>query len=384
MPAYSLISTPAELQAFCRRAQQAPYLAVDTEFVRTRTYYARLGLIQLRAADEVVLVDPVALSADRFPDGLQPMWDLLKDPDITIVIHAGGEDYEILTQHMGQIPERIFDTQIAAAFAGYGDALGYAALVNEFTGVVIDKSQSRTDWMQRPLAAEQLDYAAADVQYLYDIYPKLLAQLDAAGKTGLVLAESAEQVRKRAVTIPDDYLYLYFGNAWQCNAKQLAILRELMIWRQQRARSADLPLGFVAKDHTVLELARRAPSSAQELRGITDLSPVTVRYAGAELLAAIERGQQTTALPEPLIRLTDLPGYKAKFNAIKQRVQQLAEELDVPASLIASRRQINDVIHWCEQIPAAAKPYLPTPDLFVSWRGDKLRDELEALIKRES
>ncbi len=384
MPSYSLITTPAELQAFCQRARQAPYLAVDTEFVRTRTYYARLGLVQLRAAAEVVLVDPVALSAERFPDALQPMWDLLKDPDITLVIHAGGEDYEILTQHMGQIPEHIFDTQIGAAFAGYGDSLGYAALVNEFTGVVIDKSQSRTDWMQRPLAAEQLDYAAADVLYLYDIYPKLLAELDAAGKTHLVMAESAEQVRKRAVTIPDDYLYLYFGNAWQCNAAQLAVLRELLIWRQQRARAADIPLGFVAKDHTMLELARRTPASAQELRGITDLSPVTVRYAGEELLAAITRGQQATALPEPLTRLTDLPDYKITFNAIKQRVQELAAELDVPASLIASRRQINDVIHWCEQVPAAAKAYLPPPDLFVSWRGDKLRTELEALIKRET
>src|SRR5690606_21699255 len=229
-----------------------------------------------------------------------------------------------------------------------------AALVKYYTDIDVDKSQSRTDWMQRPLAPEQLDYAAADVFYLHDIYPRLRAELSAE-KLALVEAESALQVAKRGEQTPNQWLYLFFGNAWQCNRQQLAVLRELMIWRLERAKKSDIPLGFVAKDHTLLELARRMPETTGHLRGITDLSPVTIRYAGDSLLAAIRKGQAADSLPEPLERLTDMRGYKPVFNAIKQAVAALAKELGVEPGLIASRRQINDVIHWEWQIPAAAK-----------------------------
>src|SRR5690554_5736580 len=200
---------------------------------------------------------------------------------------------------MGEMPTAVVDTQIAAAFACHGDALGYAALVQHYTNIEIDKSQSRTDWLQRPLQPVQLDYAAADVQYLYDIYPQLLAELSAE-KLALVKAETIEQVRRRAESIPPQWLYLFFGNAWQCNRQQLAVLRELMQWRLDRAKKSDIPLGFVAKDHTLLELARRMPEHSGHLRGITDLSPMTIRYAGEDLLAAVRQGKAATDLPEPL------------------------------------------------------------------------------------
>ena len=373
---FQLITTTAGLLTFCEQARQADYLALDTEFVRTRTYYARLGLIQIRAGDSLVLIDPVA-DLD-----LEPLWQMLKDPAVHIVIHAGGEDYEILAQNMEQIPTHIIDTQIAAAFAGHGEALGYAALVKHFTAVELDKSQSRTDWMQRPLAAEQLDYAAADVFYLHDIYPRLRAELGPE-KLALVEAESALQVAKRAEQTPEQWLYLFFGNAWQCNAQQLAVLRELMIWRLHRAKRSDIPLGFVAKDHTLLELARRMPQNMGQLRGITDLSPVTIRYAGEALLEAIRKGQTATDTLTPLERLTDMRGYKPVFNAIKQQVALLAKELEIEPGMIASRRQINDVIHWYWQIPAAAKAELSPPDLYSGWRGAKLKPTLDEIFKRD-
>src|SRR5690554_2775669 len=144
---YQVITSNTELLAFCEHARQASFLALDTEFVRNRTYYARLGLVQVRTGDVLVLIDPVA-GLD-----LEPFWALLKDPHVHIVIHAGGEDYEILAQHMGQTPTHIFDTQIGAAFAGHGEALGYAALVQHYLQIEVDKRQSRTDWMQRPLAS---------------------------------------------------------------------------------------------------------------------------------------------------------------------------------------------------------------------------------------
>lgn len=373
---YQLITTQAELLAFCQYAQRFPYLALDTEFVRTRTYYAKLGLVQVRVHDQLVLIDPLA------EIDLTPFWQLLKDPQLILVIHAGGEDYEILMQQMGEMPTAVVDTQIAAAFAGHGDALGYAALVQHYTNIEIDKSQSRTDWLQRPLQPVQLDYAAADVQYLYDIYPQLLAELSAE-KLALVKAETIEQVRRRAESIPPQWLYLFFGNAWQCNRQQLAVLRELLQWRLQRAQQSNIPLGFVAKDHIVLELARRCPSNVLQLRGITELSPVTIRYSGESLLEAIQRGLACTDLPEPLTRLTDLTDYKATYKQIQEQVQQLARDLDISPGLVASRRQINDVIHWEWQVPAVAKAELIAPDLYRSWRGAKLKPFITELLQRD-
>lgn len=373
---YQLITTQAELLTFCQYAQRFPYLALDTEFVRTRTYYAKLGLVQVRVHDQLVLIDPLA------EIDLTPFWQLLKDPQLILVIHAGGEDYEILMQQMGEMPTAVVDTQIAAAFAGHGDALGYAALVQHYTNIEIDKSQSRTDWLQRPLQPVQLDYAAADVQYLYDIYPQLLAELSAE-KLALVKAETIEQVRRRAESIPPQWLYLFFGNAWQCNRQQLAVLRELLQWRLQRAQQSNIPLGFVAKDHIVLELARRCPSNVLQLRGITELSPVTIRYSGESLLEAIQRGLACTDLPEPLTRLTDLTDYKATYKQIQEQVQQLARDLDISPGLVASRRQINDVIHWEWQVPAVAKAELIAPDLYRGWRGAKLKPFITELLQRD-
>ncbi|WP_157981086.1 ribonuclease D [Pseudidiomarina insulisalsae] len=378
---YQLITTQPALLTFCQQAQHADFLAVDTEFVRTRTYYARLGLVQVQAGDATALIDPVSLQAEQSDAALAPLWQLFADPDKTLVIHAGGEDYEILQQHMGCLPNAIFDTQIACAMLGEGEAMGYAAMIEQRLGVMLDKSQSRTDWMQRPLAPAQLDYAAADVLYLQQVYPQLLAKAQEQGKLDLILAESAWQAEKRAQQIPDKWLFLYFGNAWQCTPEQRSVLRELVAWRQQRARQADLPLGFVAKDHVLLDIARHQPTSKGQLHRVKELSSVTVRYAGDELLAAIAAGIEAGPLQLKLRRINDIPGYKADFAKIKQMAQQVAKELDIPTALVASRRQINDVIHWCRQIPSHARSELPLPDLFASWRGAKLKAPVEALLK---
>jgi ribonuclease D len=378
---YQLITESAALLTFCQQAQQARFLAVDTEFVRTRTYYAKLGLVQVQADQHIALIDPVALHADSPDDGLAPLWQLFADPQKTLVIHAGGEDYEILNLHMGCLPNAIFDTQIASAMLGDGDALGYAAMIEKRLGVELDKSQSRTDWMQRPLAPEQLDYAAADVLYLSEVYPQLLAQAEQQQKLELILQESAWQAEKRAQQIPDNWLFLYFGNAWQCTPEQLSVLRELVAWRIQRARSADLPLGFIAKDHVLLDIARRMPTSKGQLHSIKELSSVTVRYAGEQMLEAIRRGKDNGPLELKLQRINDIRGYKVLFNKIKALAQDVAQELDIPAGLVASRRQINDVLHWCVHIPSQAQHELPLPDLFASWRGAKLRTSIAALIK---
>lgn len=372
---YEVITTDAALAAFCHHAQAQSYLTLDTEFVRTRTLRANLGLIQARAGEQLVLIDPLS-NLD-----LSPLWALLVDPELTKVIHAGGEDYEIFWQAMGQVPQRLFDTQVAAAMVGLGDALGYAALVQHFEQVEVDKSQSRTDWLQRPLAPEQLTYAATDVLYLHDIYPRLQEAVDAQGRRELVQAESEFQAWKRAQQTPADLLYLFIGNAWQLSAEHLPVLRELAAWRQQRAEQQNIPLGFVMKEHVLLELARRAPTHIDKLRGFEELPVVTRKVAGADIIAAIERGLAAPALP-PLQRLTDMAGYKAAFKATKELLDKHAEACGIAVNLIGSRRQINDTIHWYWQVPTEFYSRLTQPDLLQSWRGVMLKAELESLLKR--
>ncbi|RUO64976.1 ribonuclease D [Pseudidiomarina planktonica] len=373
-----LVTDQHQLEQFCEHARQHQLLAIDTEFVRTRTLFAKLGLIQARSGDEVVLIDPIA-GLD-----LAPFWKLLPDPDVVKVIHAGGEDYEIFWQKTGELPNNLFDSQVAAAFAEIGDAMGYAALVEHYFSVTLDKSQSRTDWLKRPLTDSQLTYAAADVQYLYDIYPKLLAMVEEKGHYDLVLAESSYQAKKRAQQVPTDLLYLFIGNAWQLDPQQLAVLKELAAWRQTRAEQENIPLSFVAKEHVVMELARKLPERTDKLYSITDLPPMTRKYAGDELIALISKARESSEAdaPAPLYRLTDMPGYKNTFNAIKAHIQTVANKQQIPIALIASRRQINDIIHWAWQIPPEFYSRLPQPDLFADWRGAILREPLEKLLQR--
>lgn len=374
---YSLLTEQAELERFCERAGSASFLALDTEFVRQRTYFAKLGLIQIAVDDQLVLVDPLAIA------DLRPLWQLLANPSIRVVIHAGGEDYEILGQAMGTVPNNVFDTQIAAAFLGMGDALGYAALVERFGGPVLDKSQSRTDWTARPLSEEQLRYAAADVTYLQQIYPQLAAQLDQQPQLReLVLAETHFQVAKRQQQTPSELLYLFFGNAWQCRGSQLVALQKLLKWRFERAQAQDIPLSFVAKDNSLLELARKLPQQRRHLHSISELSPVTIRYAGEAILELIAAAQhESSADLVELQRLTDMRGYKAAYKAIKQVLDAQAEALNIGVGLIGSRRQINDVIHWFWQIPPALRKRLPKPDLLSSWRGELLAATLTELLE---
>ncbi|PTC01122.1 ribonuclease D [Thalassospira xiamenensis] len=374
----TLITDQQALVGFCAHVQQQKQLAVDTEFVRTRTLFARLGLIQARSTEQLVLIDPLA-DLD-----LQPFWALITDPSVVTVIHAGGEDYEIFWQQIGSLPANLFDTQIAAAFVGLGDALGYAALVQQHFDVELDKSQSRTDWLKRPLTSAQLDYAAADVEYLHDIYPQLNEKVEAAGVASLVRAESQFQAQKRAQQIPADLLYLFYGNAWQLTRSQLAVLKVLAAWRQQRAESENIPLGFVGKEHVFIELARKQPTRKEHLYNITDLAPPTRKYAGDEILSAVATGLAVpeSEYPASLYRLTDMPGYKATFNALKKVITACAETHGIPVSMIASRRQINDLLHWVWQIPPEFYPRLPQPDLLTSWRGDMLKESLLTILKR--
>ena len=375
---YRLISSTDELADFCSKARQAGWFAIDSEFVRERTFYANLGLLQMHAGGDTVIVDPLA------DINLEPVWSLISSDSIETVLHAGGEDIELFFYESGGAqPSRVFDSQIAAGFFGIGESMGYARLVSElFDNVELDKSLSRTNWLKRPLSPEQLDYAAADASYLAIMYPHLKTLCEEKGCLDIVYEESVLQIRKRTTRIPDDLLYLMVGNAWQLNSEQLTVLQELASWRANKARKKNIPLGFIAKDGALLELARRKPKSQSDLNYIRDLPPLSKKYSGNEMIAVIKSGESKAMAEQPktLSRLDDMPGYKETFKTIKKKVAELAESMEVPVSLVASRKQINDLINFFWQYSPQQQELLPQPDLITGWRNEAIGAELRAIV----
>lgn len=377
---YRLIESADELQQFCQLARSAGWFAIDSEFVRQRTYHAKLGLLQAHAAGQTVIIDPL-LKIE-----LAPLWQLVCDDQITTVLHAGGEDIELFFQQAKEQPAAIFDTQIAAGFCGLGASLGYARLVEHlFGGVELDKSLSRTDWLRRPLTPQQLDYAAADASYLSVMYPYLNDLCQQQQVTDMVQQESQLQVTKRTQQLPHDLLYLFVGNAWQLNRQQLAVLRELTAWRLRKAQHRDMPLGFIFKDGTLLELARKQPQSSKHLHNIDGLPPLTRKYSGQEIIDCIRHAQALDASeqPEPLQRLDDMPDYKPTVKIIKAAVSNLAESLAIEVPLVASRKQINEFLNYHWQFSTQQQQRLPLPDLQQGWRWQYLQDELAELTSTE-
>lgn len=375
---YETITSTDALASFCELARSAGWFAIDSEFVRQRTYHAKLGLLQAHADGRTVIIDPLDKGLD-----LAPIWALIATPDVTAVLHAGGEDIELFHTQSGQAPSDLFDTQIAAGFCGLGSSLGYAKLVETLCGgVELDKSLSRTDWLRRPLTEKELDYAAADASYLSAMYPYLLARCEQRQVLDIVKAESRLQVAKRTQSIPSDLLYLYVGNTWQLNAQQLAVLQDLAAWRLQKAKTRDMPLGFLFKDGVLLDLARRQPTTEKQLFAIEGLPPLTRKYSGSEITAVIKQAQQRppTDLPQPLQRLDDMANYKTAVKTIKAAIQRVAQQLEVEPVLIASRKQINDFLNFYWQFSPQQQQRLPQPDLKQGWRWQYLEAELGTLI----
>jgi ribonuclease D len=251
-------------------------------------------------------------------------------------------------------------------------------MVEEYTGLVIDKSESRTDWLARPLTERQLDYAAADVFYLLPIAGQLMKEAEASGWLPAALNECRmTQLRRQETTDPKE-AWRDINNAWQLRTRQLACLQLLADWRLRKARERDLAVNFVVREEHLWAVARYMPGSLGELDSI-GLSGSEIRFHGKTLLALVAKAQALPdeALPEPLLNLMDMPGYRKAFKAIKALVQEVAAESKVSAELLASRRQINQLLnaHW------KLKPQNGTPELMAGWRGELMAARLNALLE---
>ncbi len=361
---YQVITSQQALDAFVAKIKNQPVLALDTEFMRRRTLYPEMALIQVFDGQHIALIDPL-VELD-----LSDFWALLNDPAILKVLHSPSEDIEVFQRYAQTVPSPLFDTQFAMQLLGMGNCVGFANMVKDFLDVEVDKSESRTNWLQRPLTERQLDYAAADVYYLLPCYQRLVDEVKAKGLYDIVLAESELVVRKRAFSPPDEWLYRDVKNAWQLKSRDLAVLKELAGWRRTKARQKNLALSFILKEHNMVEIAKRRPGSLSSLRNIPGIEPMEVNKSGKEILACVERGKAVpeNELPEPLKRLIDFPGYKKAAKEIKQAIDRSAKANGIPADVMASKKQINQLIGWHWKLTGDERALFPEPDLLSSWR----------------
>lgn len=369
---YQLVTTDAALQRVCEQASKQTQIALDTEFVRIRTYYPELGLIQLYDGQTLSLIDPFPIKK------WQPFLALLADAHIGKFLHAGGEDLEVLIHTFKTWPHPMIDTQILAAFAGRALSCSFAALVADYIKVDLDKSESRTNWLARPLTARQCAYAAADVFYLLPLAQKLIQEVDTKGWSGAAKKEIALLCQRRSEVLVPALLYTKIKNASKLSPRQLACLQKLASWRLQQARLRNLAVNFVMREEQLWLVACYMPTSLGDLCSL-GLSRSEIRYYGKILLSLVEEASvlDASSLPRPLLNLCDRSDYQKAFQDIKSAILLFSKQYGLSSGLLASRRQINQLLNWHWKLQDRHL----LPELISSWRGDLLAVHLQKILK---
>jgi ribonuclease D len=334
------IDTPEALLELCATLAKTDWLCLDTEFIREKTYYPRLCLIQVANPDIVACIDPLAIK------DLSPLSDLLHDPAIIKVIHAASQDMEIFYYLHQELPTPLFDTQVAASLMGLGDQMGYGRLVEEMLQVSLDKSHSRTDWSQRPLEEEQIRYAADDVRYLCDIYQQQRQWLvDHERLNWLDEDFKGLSNPERYKPDPEQAWKRVKGNQ-RLKPQQLMVLKDLANWREHKAMESDRPKRWVLKDEVLLELARRAPNKPEELSRIRGLEPGQIRNSGQQIIKVIQGARQRPREEWPELprkaRLTEEQDTITDLLMASLRLSGIEASISVQA--IATRKEVEQLV----------------------------------------
>jgi ribonuclease D len=285
-----VLTTEAAVAQVVAAARAGGRFGLDTEFLRERTYRARLCLVQIATADAVAVIDPLG------EIDLSGVSELIADPEIEVVVHAGKQDLDIFYERDGLAPRRVYDVQLAAGFAGLGASLPYGRIVDAVMGVTLVKGESYTDWCRRPLTSEQIQYAADDVRYLLPVADQLENMLESLGRAGWVPEEMAHLEDPAAYGMRPEQAWRRVAGRGALSGKQAAVLRELAGWRERTASERDIPRGWLIKDVSLVELARRQPQSLAALKAIRGLNAKEAERSGRALLEAIQAGRNAPAL----------------------------------------------------------------------------------------
>ena len=362
---YHYIDSDAGLREACSRWQAAPFVALDTEFIRRDTFYPIAGLIQVGALGECWLIDPLSVSD----------WDdfkaLLNNAGIPKVLHSCSEDLEVFDRLCGALPVPLLDSQIGAGLAGWGEGLSYQKLVAHCLDLHVEKGETRSNWLQRPLTASQCHYAALDVAYLQDIYPMLRQCLEVQGRLNWWQQDCQQLIEQADQLVPADQFYLRSKSLWKLNGVQRLVLQRLCAWREEQARERDVPRGRIFKDPVCFEIARRQPSSTADLSKIKDLPASSLRRFGDSALAIVRQAQEEGDASHPPAGVRPLSADQNQCLAsLRRYLDQSADSLGIPSGLLCRKRDLETLIRLRR-----------LPDTLSEWRKQLVGEELLQVLE---
>ena len=329
----SLITDSAAVAAFCARQKGAQFVTVDTEFMRERTYWPILCVVQVAGPEEAVAIDALAEGID-----LKPLLALMADARILKVFHAARQDLEIFFQLSGEVPHPIFDSQVAAMVCGFGDAVSYETLVKRLAGASLDKASRFTDWAHRPLTERQIEYALADVVHLRTVYDRLQHLLAENGRAGWFEEEMADLVDPAIYRSEPAEAWRRFRIRGRADQRFLGVLRALAAWRETAAQQRDLPRGRIMRDEAVLEIAAHAPKTIVALARTRSLGKgIAEGKLGHDILAAVAEGLADPDPPPAIPAKAEAPpGIGPLIELLRVLLKQRCEHFQVAQKLVAS------------------------------------------------
>jgi ribonuclease D len=364
---HTLVDSDAGLARVLAALAGAREVAVDTEFMRRDTYYPQVALLQLCAGSEAWLVDPLSITA---LDGLR---DFLVDDRVVKVLHSCSEDLEVFRCWLGVLPAPLIDTQRAAALLGEAFGLGYRALVEVLLGIDLEKGETRSDWLQRPLTASQCHYAAQDVIQLLPAWQVLREGAEAQGRMAWLLEEGADACAALAERERD--IHLRVKGAGRLAPRQLEVLRRLCLWREERARRLDRPRGWVLSDKACLAIAREQPRRHESLEGLDVLPPAVLRRQGDALLTCVEEALATPAGDLPAAAPPGLaPPQRERLKSLREALRERAEALGIAPEAALSGSELELLVR------EAAGETIVAPPRWSGWRADAVVAPLRAAL----
>ena len=363
------INTPDQLAKLCEQIKKETWLALDTEFLREKTYYPKFCLLQIATPEWVACVDPIALPK------LDVLFEVLYNPAIIKVFHSCRQDLEIFFQWTGQLPSPIFDTQVAAPLLGFQDNPGYAMLVSSLLSVNLNKAHTRADWSKRPLTEAELEYAADDVIYLCQIYQIMVQKLTALGRIDWLKNDFAELTNPALYTVDPEKAWFKIKGKNKLTGKQLSIIQTLAEWREKTAQAEDRPKSWLLRDELLFDLAKLQPETVPELANVRGINERAVNRYGKELCQLITAAKNRSPLPlnEKDRSAKKTQQQEAILDILTALVRVRAEENALNPTILASRKDLEVLLsNGDDECP-----------LLHGWRYTMAGKELVGLIKGE-
>jgi len=340
MTTIQYINTPDQLAKLCEQIKKEPWLALDTEFLREKTYYPKFCLLQIATPQWVACIDPIALPK------LDELFDAIYNPAIVKVFHSCRQDLEIFYQLTGKLPSPIFDTQVAAPLLGFQDNPGYAMLVSSLLSINLNKAHTRADWSKRPLTEAQIEYAADDVIYLCQIYQIMVQKLTELGRIDWLKQDFAELENPALYTLAPEQAWFKIKGKNKLTGKQLSIIQTLAQWREKTAQSEDRPKSWLLRDELLFDMAKLQPETVEELANVRGINERAVNRYGQELCQLITTAKNRAPLP---LNEKDRPTKKTQqqeaiLDILTALVRIRAEENSLNPTILASRKDLEALL----------------------------------------